>query len=153
MTLSEDQVYLGTKKWLIANGYVVLAGQPARGTDQLPVIEIKLPTGNKGSRYSYKPDLFAYKDGVFYIIECKPLFNHSDCEKIWGVLDNPERIRALYEEAKQYHLFDKVGYTGDCSDFANGLKGIVAYGPPPHHQDNIIHIVVETWLGDAVIYY
>lgn len=65
----EKSVYNGTKNWLLNNGFSILAGQPPRGVDHLPVIEIKNPTGEKGSRDAYKPDLVAYKDEMFFIIE------------------------------------------------------------------------------------
>ena len=73
--LNEEEVYNGSKQWLIDNGFAVLAGQPARGVDHLPVIEIKESTGEKGSKFSYKPDLVAYKDDVFYAFKApKQLF-------------------------------------------------------------------------------
>jgi len=56
MLLSEEEVYNGAKRWLRKNGYIVLAGQPARGVDHLPVIEIKQPTGDKENKLAYKPE-------------------------------------------------------------------------------------------------
>lgn len=150
--LTEEQVYLGTKKWLIKQGFRVLAGQPARGTDQLPVIEIKQSLGNKGSKNSYKPDLFVYGLGTFYIIECKPAFDYSDCEKIWDILNSVNRIDALYEECEQYHLFSKIDYVENLQHFRNHIKGIVSYSPPFHPQMGINHIVVSSWMGEAEYY-
>lgn len=150
--LTEEAVYLGTKNWLKSHGYTVLAGQPARGTDHLPVIEIKSPTGKKGSKFSYKPDLFAFKDGYFYVIECKPSFNYGDCEKIWDVLQDDIRSNALYEEADQYRLLSKVDYRGNPIDFHNHLRGIVAYSPPYHGMPNILHLVVESFTGMATMH-
>ena len=42
--LTEEEVYNGTKNWLLNNGFSILAGQPPRGVDHLLVIEIKNPT-------------------------------------------------------------------------------------------------------------
>ena len=74
--LSEEEVYNGAKRILTKNNYVLLAGQPPRGVDHLPVVEIKSGTNKeKGSKDSFKPDLVAYKDNILLIIECKPNFN------------------------------------------------------------------------------
>ena len=71
--LTEEEVYNGTKKILIKNNYTLLGGQPPRGVDHLPVIEIKSGLNReKGSKDSFKPDLVAYRDGILIIIECKP---------------------------------------------------------------------------------
>lgn len=105
--LSEEEVYNGAKRWLMKNGYTILAGQPARGVDHLPVIEIKDPTGEKGSKDSYKPDLVAFKDDVFFIVECKPAFDHGDNLKIQDVLSSLTRLQNLYIELSQYNLLKK----------------------------------------------
>ena len=90
--LTEEEVYNGAKIWLKKNAFFILAGQPARGVDHLPVIEIKNSTGDKGSKFSYKPDLVAYKNNIFYIIECKPEYDAEDNMKINDILLSEYRL-------------------------------------------------------------
>lgn len=39
--MSEDEIYVYTKEWLIDKGYKILGGQPPNGSDDFPVVEIK----------------------------------------------------------------------------------------------------------------
>lgn len=147
--LSEEEVYNGTKRWLRKNGFLVIAGQPARGVDHLPVIEIKNPTGDKGSKFSYKPDLVAYKNNVFYIIECKPGYDSDDNTKINDVLLSENRLKSFYTEINQYKLFDKVNYRPTFSVFKNSIEGILAFSGSPGPNCNLHKIIVATWQGEA----
>ena len=149
MLLTEEEVYNGAKRWLRKNGFVVLAGQPARGVDHLPVIEIKQPSGEKGSRYSYKPDLVAFKDGIFYIIECKPGFDVGDLEKIREVLSNELRLRSFYTELVQYQLLSKVGYNGSVQDFCGAVEGVLAYSGRVETACPLHQLIVTDWKGTA----
>ena len=45
--LSEEEVYNGAKRILKNNNYTLLAGQPPRGVDHLPVVEIKSGTNKE----------------------------------------------------------------------------------------------------------
>lgn len=150
MLLSEEEVYNGAKRWLRKNGYIVLAGQPARGVDHLPVIEIKQPTGDKGSKFAYKPDLVAFKDNKFYIIECKPGFDKGDLLKVTEVLNSPERLYSFYNELEQYQLLRKINYTGGYNAFCTSVVGILAHsekGLPCSLQQ----LKIEDWKGKAIL--
>lgn len=147
--LSEEEVYNGAKNWLKRNGFTVIAGQPARGIDHLPVIEIKTRTGDKGSRESYKPDLIALKDGAIYIIECKPAFNLPDYEKIQSVLNDSVRRRNLIFELNQYKLLERNGL-----DEVESVKGMLAYsGKLETSHTDMSHLLVKTWTGSAELFY
>lgn len=150
--LNEEEVYNGSKQWLIDNGFAVLAGQPARGVDHLPVIEIKESTGEKGSKFSYKPDLVAYKDDVFYIIECKPKFNKNDNNKIINILESDARLYSFYTELEQYRLLQKVGYTKHYEEFKKSVQGVLAYSGPKREKTPLHHLIVKTWMGSALWY-
>lgn len=149
MYLSEEEVYVGAKRWLQNNGFIVLAGQPARGVDHLPVIEIKLPTGDKGSQFSYKPDLVAFKDNVFYIIECKPKYDLGDHEKLISVLTSDERKNNFYIEMEQYGLLERISYEGTKSDFCTSLKGVLAFSGQDVEDDQLNRLLVDDWKGIA----
>lgn len=149
MLLTEEEVYNGAKRWLRKNGYVVLAGQPARGVDHLPVIEIKQPTGDKGSKDAYKPDLVAYKDGLFYIVECKPGFDTGDLNKVTDVLTSKERLLNFYHELAQYQLLRRVNYTSVFSDFSHSVEGVLAFSGSCKTQCPLHQLVVTDWKGQA----
>ena len=149
--LQEEEVYLGSKNYLIKCGFDVLAGQPPRGVDHLPVIEIKDDFADKGSKFSYKPDLVAHKNGVFIIIECKPSFNLGDYIKLKSVLNSPVRMQNFYNELKQYHLFEKVRYNEPFDEFAKHLKISLAYsGKKNSEYTDVDYIIVSDWQGKAI---
>lgn len=151
MRLTEEEVYNGAKRWLQQNGYIVLAGQPARGVDHLPVIEIKLPSGDKGSRDAYKPDLLAFRDGIFYIIECKPAYNDGDRLKVLDVLRSDERLRHLYHELRQYRLLQRVGYEKSEAKFLQDVDGILAFSGAPCPTCELHQLIVADWKGHAAL--
>ena len=149
MMLTEEEVYNGAKRWLRKNGFTVIAGQPARGVDHLPVIEIKNPTGDKGSKYSYKPDLVAYKDKIFYIIECKPGFDSDDNTKINDVLSSETRLKSFFIEIEQYQLFGRIGYHPSFFEFKDSIEGVLAFSGPLGPACTLHKLIVETWQGQA----
>jgi len=149
----EEEVYLGTKNYFLQHGFSVLAGQPPRGIDHLPVIEIKNPTGKKGSDMSYKPDLFVFKNNIFYIVECKPSFNLGDYNKLKLILESKVRLYALYTEISQYRLLEKVDYVEDFEFFCTHIKGVLSYcGRKNEDFMDIGHILVSSWTGEAIFY-
>lgn len=151
--MNEEEVYLGTKALLINNGYRVIAGQPPRGVDHLPVVEIKLGDNafRRGSRYSYKPDLIAFRDNRFFIIECKPEFDSGDYNKVIDVLESEERKYALYRELEQRRLLDKVDYYEDFEVFSQELIGCLSYSGDRVERAGVMHIIVFDMFGDGEI--
>ncbi|MCG3584666.1 hypothetical protein L9Z42_14680 [Clostridioides difficile] len=148
--LSEEEVYIGTKNFLLKNNFILLGGQPPRGTDILPVIEIKSKSNiDKGSRDSYKPDLLAYKDGFFYIIECKPKYCKSDIDKLQSILTSDTRISCLYYELKQRNIFNNINFNKDIDSFKSSLKGVVSYSGKLITNNIVSHIIVKDFSGNA----
>ncbi|MEL5900796.1 hypothetical protein AAGC94_22590 [Clostridium sporogenes] len=126
--LSEEEVYIGTKKLLKKNHFYILAGQPARGNDHLPVVEIKSGTNyNKGSKHSYKPDLVAFKNDIFYIIECKPTFDLGDYNKLVEILSSKIRLKMFFTELNQRNLLTRVNYKHSFAHFKDNIQGCLAY--------------------------
>jgi len=80
---NETHVYVYTKKFLRDNGWILIAGEPAGGSDELPRVEIRdrLNT-NKGSKGSYKIDLIGVKGDLLLLTEIKTKFNYTDIEKL-----------------------------------------------------------------------
>lgn len=153
--LSEEEVYLGTKNLLFNNKFKILAGQPPRGVDHLPVIEIKDPQNfKKGSKESFKPDLLSYKNNTFYIVECKPEYNISDEIKLLKILNDKTRLKIFYEEIKQRKLLEKHDINQSLEEFIVSTKGVLSYsGNIQENYDDLIHIIIEDFSGHGYILY
>ncbi|EGT2191543.1 hypothetical protein PTM93_08580 [Clostridium perfringens] len=166
--LSEEEVYNGAKRILTKNNYVLLAGQPPRGVDHLPVVEIKSGTNkDKGSKGSFKPDLVAYKDNILLIIECKPNFNTNDLQKLHEVLTSNSRLLAFYNELSERGLFNKIDKNINFDKFKEIVFGSIAYSSNPTENNIILEssnlytvdeannkiyqIIVNSWLGNGYI--
>lgn len=103
--MREDLVYVEAKSALKARGWSVIAGQPPRGTDHLPVVEIKDPDrAGKGSGGAYKPDLIVFDGSWLLLGECKSHFDLGDLAKLESVLSSTTRQQALREELRLRNL-------------------------------------------------
>ena len=106
--MSEDEIYVYTKEWLIAKGYDILGGQPPNGSDDIPVVEIKKEKNqNKGSKGSFKPDLVAKDSKEILVVECKPKYDKDDEEKLNQVLIEKKRQQLFIEELLQRRLINE----------------------------------------------
>lgn len=165
--LNEEEVYNGTKQILKNNSYVLLAGQPPRGVDHLPVIEIKSGMNKeKGSKDSFKPDLVAYKDNILLIIECKPNFNNNDLQKLNKVLNSESRLFEFYNELLERGLLNRINKNINFDEFKKMVFGSLAYSSNlssnninkslnldtnNESTNKIYQIIVNSWLGDGYI--
>lgn len=140
--MKEDEVYFHTKSVLEQNGFVILGGQPPRGTDIYPVVEIKDANNDaRGSRGSFKPDLVVASESTILIVECKPSFSIKDVEKLREIRASRERRQALAEEINQRGLLERHGLR-TCfvaiGDIANSFCFAVAYcGDEPGALDMV----------------
>ena len=150
--LTEEEVYNGTKRLLKGEGYVLLGGQPPRGVNHLPVIEVKSGTNDdKGSKDAYKPDLIAFKQDCFLIIERKPVYCEKDINKLEEILDSEKRTNSLFEELKQRGCLFNVRYEGDKDTFRKHIKGAHAYSGEVVYRKGVCHIIVENFHGAGKI--
>jgi len=124
--MREDQVYFYTKEWFQKNGFKIIAGQPPKGSDNIPVLEIKdVNYLDKGSKGSFKPDLVTINSKNIIIIECKPKYDNNDKDKLLSVLFDNNRKLLLYEQLNQRKLLIKSSFHEFFSTFAkfnNKLK-------------------------------
>lgn len=145
MCFSEEEVYQGTKRFFKNNNFLVLAGQPPRGVDHLPVIEIKDESFlQKGSKNSYKPDLLTYKDNLFYIVECKPTFDSNDYVKLKSILESTSRLNMLYDELKQRNILTKYNICLTKDEFSKACTGVLAYSSEIVYND-LFFIRINHW--------
>jgi hypothetical protein len=159
--LQEDEVYVGAKKLLIANGWTLLGGQPPRGSNHLPVIEIKWPERtSKGSFGAYKPDLLAYKDDKILLIECKPRLDWGDIDKLQSILSDRMRIDEIFIELRKRRILSKIGTDAEGNKKQIFIEGAVAHSEdvtaPPYlwtiqiHDSNGKGEIIEPRIDDRV---
>jgi hypothetical protein len=107
----EDEVYFYTKNWMLDSGYLILGGQPPRGTDRFPVIEIRSDAiQEKGSRASFKPDLVVATPNELLVIECKPVFDEQDVIKLDSISRSGVRLKALVDHLRQRRSLERNGH-------------------------------------------
>ena len=149
--LTEEEVYNGTKRFLKDKlGYHILGGQPPRGVNHLPVIEVKSGTNlDKGSRGAYKPDLIAFNQGVFLIVECKPTYCQADVDKLEEILQSDKRLNSLFAELKQRGCLSRIGYEEGSDVFRKHVKGAHAYSGDFVDRRGICHITVKDFHGEG----
>jgi hypothetical protein len=76
----EEYVFQAIRAALERCGWCMLAGQAARGSTDLPVVQARIGS-MKGSKGALKPDLVARKQDYLLVLELKPCFSSSDVEK------------------------------------------------------------------------
>ncbi|MEG0844286.1 hypothetical protein [Clostridium sp.] len=146
MILSEEHIYSGTKKYFRSNSFIILGGQPPRGVDHFPVVEIKDSSMNeKGSKHSYKPDLIAYRNNSFFIVECKPTYDENDYLKLKLILHSEQRLNSLYLELIQRGIFSRNNINLSFDDFKSNTYGVLAYSSEITDND-LYYVQVTNWL-------
>lgn len=149
--LSEVEVYLGAKAWLISHGWTILGGQPPDGCDSLPVIEIKDSKRKvKGSIGAYKPDLVAFRGGTIGVVECKPAFDLDDAMKVLAVIGSDSRRAALFSEIRQRHLMERRGLPQEELHDSMGTMGILAHSSSPPRVQVLFQLVISDVSGKGL---
>ena len=145
--MREDEIYILTKSFLMKSGWKIIGGQPPKGTDKYPVIEIKsAANSDKGSLGSFKPDLVATKDSWLLLCECKPGLDLNDVYKLREILLSPSRIAQLYAELKQRNLgvsgpeLLAVVTFGGISRVSDALVGGLAF-----YENDVVFSPADSW--------
>ena len=153
--MREDEVYFYTKEWFKLKGFKIIAGQPPKGSDNIPVLEIKdvnyLDNGSKGS---FKPDLVTINSNNIIIIECKPKYDSSDKDKLLSVLFDDNRKFLLYEQLNQRNLLVKSSYDKFFSSFAifnNKLKCCLSNTSSNIVLENLSNLQIKAKIKDSVL--
>lgn len=150
--LSEDEVYIGCKTLLADNGWVLIAGQPPDGCDNLPVVEIKMPgRPGIGSEGAFKPDLIASDGQKVMIVECKPQHSPSDVEKLRGVIADQRRISLLFRELIQRRLFERRQISISEEQFRRNLFCGIAHSGEPVAVPGFYVMLVHNLYGQGEI--
>ena len=142
--MEEDEVYLASKALLKREGWLLLGGQPPSGCDSLPVIEVKAPTRVRlGSKGAFKPDLVAFKCGVFLLVECKPTHNDRDAQKLREILGDEDRLETLYREMNQRSLFQRHHIGVKPEVFKTVVRGAIAHAGSLVKQSDLLVLLVR----------
>lgn len=161
-SVREDEIYILTKNWFVRREFKVLGGQPPRGTDRHPVIEIKSRTHNeKGSRSSFKPDLVVAAPRNLLLVECKPEFNGDDVDKLLEISQSAPRRQSLVEEIRQRRSLERHNHS--LAQLSNELisrriRCCISYSGTHHPVEIIYSLVFENrdsdgqlFLGDSLV--
>jgi len=153
--MREDEVYVGTKIWFKANGFIPLAGQPPNGCDNIPTIEIKeINNLDKGSKGSFKPDLVFGNHDYIVLVECKPLDDKQDEKKLLEVLKNKDRQQLLYEEILQRGIFDRRGLKEHFSSFEKfspKLRACLSHGGEARLMEKVMTLSLVSMDGPGTL--
>ena len=97
MKVDEEQVFQLIRAALEAKGWRMLAGQAARGSTDLPVVQARIGSV-KGSKGALKPDLVASRGNDLLVLELKPSFSDSDVKKCAKLATSETLIESLLED-------------------------------------------------------
>tara|TARA_B100001121_G_scaffold303499_1_gene317535 strand:- start:498 stop:986 length:489 start_codon:yes stop_codon:yes gene_type:complete len=148
--MNEDQIYISSKKWFKKNNFLILAGQPPNGSDHIPVIEIKESLNiDKGSKGSYKPDLVIQKNNSIVIVECKPIFDKNDHNKLSNVINSDDRKKVFFNELVQRKLINKSIQNISYDDFATNLRYCMSFSGKGKNSDKIAFLNIFDGNGNA----
>jgi hypothetical protein len=107
--LTESEIYLRMKEWLTKRNWIILGGEPPGGTNNIPIIEIKLAVRHKGSYGSKKVDLATFREGFFMLIELKQKYTASDFEKLDLIVGDSTWRTAFLRALREKSLLKKAG--------------------------------------------
>jgi hypothetical protein len=90
----EEFIFQTIRAALERQGWRMLAGQAARGSTDLPVVQARVGS-MRGSKGALKPDLVACRGDYLLVLELKPCFSNSDVEKCRELASSEPLIASL----------------------------------------------------------
>ena len=131
----EEDIFRSIRIALENRAWCMLAGQAARGTTDLPVVQARIGS-IKGSKGALKPDLVASKDGYLLVLELKPGFSSSDVEKCRELASSQPLIDSLLADLvsrrkwpvdasgqpiQPRHFLTGIAYQGEVQQLAHSV--------------------------------
>ena len=104
MTNSEESIFKYFRLELERLGWVVVAGQAARGSTDLPVVQARIGS-SRGSTGAIKPDLIATRADALLVVEIKPGYSSSDVEKCSRLANSQPLQKYLISELADRNLW------------------------------------------------
>lgn len=142
MTVDEEQVFQSIRMALEARGWSILAGQAARGSTDLPVVQARVGT-TKGSKGAFKPDLVVSKAGYLLVLELKPRFSQADVAKCATLANCDRLVDSLLVDLSSRRRWptDRVGRPQRPTQF---LTGVAYQGLPVQLQQSVCFAMSST---------
>jgi len=135
----EEEIYLRFKDKMLRDGWTLLAGEPPKGTENRPVLEIK-PKKIKGSKNSIKPDSVFLKNNELLIVEFKEKFSKEDETRMINLKENESLKNSLWEAIKEKsNIKNKFSFPFDTYQIKTGLVN------NDHHEvsDKLVHYCLD----------
>ena len=117
----EEEIYLKFKDKMLREGWILVAGEPPKGTENRPVLEIK-PKKTKGSKNSIKPDAVFLKTNELLIVEFKDEFSKEDETRMINLIESKSLKDSLREAIKEKgNIKDQFSLPFDKYQIKTGL--------------------------------
>ena len=148
--VSEERIYLWTKRMFRDGGWTPLGGDPPRGTD-LPRIEIKEPGETHSLRKNANSiinDLVFCRDGTVALVECKDDVRKtdSDVEKLETFCNTEAWRTSLVQALEERSQFQRQGDCLDRSEIVSGtgLVPVLAFpGEPRDGLESFVQVAFD----------
>jgi len=135
----EEEIYLKFKDKMLQEGWVLVAGEPPKGTENRPVLEIK-PKKTKGSKNSIKPDAVFLRTDELLIVEFKEKFSKEDEARMIGLIESKSLKNSLKEAIEEKgNIKDQFSRPLDMYQVKTGLVN------NDHHEvsDKLVHYCLD----------
>lgn len=106
--LSEYAVTYGTKLYLLANSWEVIAYNPPGSQGTFTIPNPGKDGAYRGQTGSESPDIIAIKDKYVLLVECKPGYDYADSVKLKSLRENSEKMEILEELIRRVCSANKV---------------------------------------------
>jgi hypothetical protein len=148
--VSEERIYLWTKRKFRDEGWTPLGGDPPRGTD-LPRIEIKEPEVTHSLRKNANSiinDLVFCREGKIALIECKDDVRKTDydVEKLKTLCNNRAWRISLVQALEERSQFQRQGGCLDKQDIISGdsIVPVLSFpGTPRTDLENFVQLAFD----------
>ena len=135
--MKEDYIHYAAREFLKKEDWILIAGEYPNGSDDelhsLKIMDRYLardnsPDSRRHSLNKLVPDLIAYKDNEFLIVEMKPTYSKSDEEKLEEIMTTriQELTYYLEEFLERYKIIPistvKAGSFVPCLGFKSTAK-------------------------------
>ena len=114
--IKEYAITYGVKNFLLAKEWEVIAYNPPGSQGTFTIPNPSKDGGYRGQTGSESPDVIALKKDVVLIVECKPIFNLDDSEKMKRLSEDVLKMEILdmlirrVSAANRINLGDKLRY-------------------------------------------
>jgi len=140
--VDEEFIFQSIREALEIRGWCMLAGQAARGSTDLPVVQARVGS-MRGSKGALKPDLVAAIAGHLLVLELKPGFSTSDVDKCNELASSQALIDSLLTDLASRRKWP-FGSSGQPERPRCFLTGIAYQGEVQHLEHAVCFALSES---------